>query len=493
MYFGFLGFYTMALIPPAILGLMYYFVAWQDINRLALFAVFNVVWATIFLQVWKRKASEFAFKWGTLDRVHFEDCRAAYFGKMGINKVTGRPEPVYPKWKRVLRFYCVTIPIILSCLLFAVGVMLVYFWFQIEAEVYHAEWQTLWTKALVLVPSLLYSVAIVVMNSIYRKIAKALNDFENHRLQSAYDNHLIIKLVLFDFVNCFVVLFYIAFYMQDIPRLRSSLALLLIIQQVIGQIQESLLPYLMFRYKSNKMDKAEERRESLVDKDAKVDSDESSHVTDIISKEVRKQAEVEGEMETYEGTMDDYLEMFIQFGYVVLFSSAYPLAAVWAFINNVTEIRTDSFKLCKVFQRPFSQPTASIGAWQIAFQLMGIIAVMTNCALVALSLHNQGLLPKWDTADLVLLFVGGEHLVLALTQVLGAMVPDLPRTVRTEMARIEFQARQAWRNERSQAARTHRVKLRRAVSLLNATPISMPPLADSKVDGTTMQHRTTNV
>lgn len=78
-----------------------------------------------------------------------------------------------------------------------------------------------------------------------------------------------------------------------------------------------------------------------------------------------KQAMDEAEMEAYEGTYDDYLELFIQFGYVFLFSSVYPVAAVWALLNNVVEIRADAFKLCKVFQRPMSRKVKDIGAWQV--------------------------------------------------------------------------------------------------------------------------------
>lgn len=67
----------------------------------------------------------------------------------------------------------------------------------------------------------------------------------------------------------------------------------------------------------------------------------------------------------YEGTFEDYLEMFIQFGYVTLFSSAFPLAAMCAFLNNLIEIRSDAFKLCCVFQRPFGHRAQSIGVWQV--------------------------------------------------------------------------------------------------------------------------------
>lgn len=68
---------------------------------------------------------------------------------------------------------------------------------------------------------------------------------------------------------------------------------------------------------------------------------------------------------TQQDTLQDYQEMFIQFGYVVLFSSAFPLAAMWALINNIIEIRSDALKLCTGLQRPFGQRVESIGQWQV--------------------------------------------------------------------------------------------------------------------------------
>lgn len=65
-------------------------------------------------------------------------------------------------------------------------------------------------------------------------------------------------------------------------------------------------------------------------------------------------------------TFQDYQEMFIQFGYVVLFSSAFPLAAMCALINNIIEIRSDAFKLCTGLQRPFGMRVESIGQWQVS-------------------------------------------------------------------------------------------------------------------------------
>jgi anoctamin-8 len=64
--------------------------------------------------------------------------------------------------------------------------------------------------------------------------------------------------------------------------------------------------------------------------------------------------------------LEDQLEMLIQFGYVTLFSCAFPLAAACALFNNVIEIRSDAFKMCTSQQRPFGQLTDGIGIWLVS-------------------------------------------------------------------------------------------------------------------------------
>lgn len=59
--------------------------------------------------------------------------------------------------------------------------------------------------------------------------------------------------------------------------------------------------------------------------------------------------------------------MTIQLGYVILFSSAFPPAALCAMLNNLIEIRSDAFKLVYVCQRPFGQRVPNIGTWQVNF------------------------------------------------------------------------------------------------------------------------------
>eukprot|EP01050_Picozoa_sp_SAG11_P007622 SAG11_NODE_642_length_8006_cov_6.996965_3_plen_163_part_00 len=50
----------------------------------------------------------------------------------------------------------------------------------------------------------------------------------------------------------------------------------------------------------------------------------------------------------YKGTFDDFNDRVVQFGYLVLFAPAFPLAPLLAFINNVIEIRSAGYKMAKV-------------------------------------------------------------------------------------------------------------------------------------------------
>jgi hypothetical protein len=73
----------------------------------------------------------------------------------------------------------------------------------------------------------------------------------------------------------------------------------------------------------------------------------------------------------------------VRYGYVALFSPCFPLAPLFAFLNNVTEIRGDAWKLCKGYQRPNALPQEDIGSWYSVLNIIGFIAVVTNATMIA--------------------------------------------------------------------------------------------------------------
>ena len=61
------------------------------------------------------------------------------------------------------------------------------------------------------IPNLLSVIWIQVMNNLYVTLATALNDLENYRTETEYQDQRILKVMVFTFINSYITLFYIAF------------------------------------------------------------------------------------------------------------------------------------------------------------------------------------------------------------------------------------------------------------------------------------------
>ncbi|XP_064252818.1 LOW QUALITY PROTEIN: anoctamin-8 [Passer domesticus] len=635
MYFAWLGFYTSAMVYPAVFGsILYTFTdsdpTSQDISCVV-FAIFNVIWATLFLEEWKRRGAEFAYKWGTLDTPaeSLEEPRPQFRGTKRISPVTSAEEFYYPPWKRLLFQSLVSLPVCLACL--ALVFLLMLGCFQLQELVLSIQELP---RVLRFLPKIILAVIVTACDELYKKVALWLNDMENYRLQSAYEKHLIIKMVLFQFVNSYLSLFYIGFYLKDMERLKELLLILSLSQSLARQLREALLPSILLHLhlsliflrrllrfcwtlgvskmlatllitrqflqnvrevsqphlyqrlrrgeltvrsvrqllrallrllaprppppappegkkclnggcgvpEEEEEEEEEERRGSDSEEESALDCGLKLKKVSFIERGERRpepagpedepfleegsptmvekgmdpaavfelceeeeeaeaqpgspgraaepavlarrrrreeeegeeegrkrnraswidppeedystqltQAEVESCMKKYEDTFQDYQEMFIQFGYVVLFSSAFPLAAACALLNNVLEIRSDAFKLCSGLQRPFGQRVASIGHWQKVMEAMGVVAIVVNCFLIAQCGQLQRLFPGLSPEAAIVSVVVLEHFALLLKYVIQVAIPDIPAWVAEEMAKLEYQRREAFKKHERQA------------------------------------------
>ncbi|XP_076622385.1 anoctamin 8 white walker isoform X3 [Colletes latitarsis] len=497
MYFAWLGHYTTALIVPAAVGAIYWIgiigrnQAVEDVAYV-LFSVFNVIWATVYLETWKRRGAELAYRWGTLDQrddllieprplftllqrqewtqkacLRGGQCAE---GTLEISSVTGRLEPTYPRWKRNMFRYFVTVPIIAACLFFVFIVMILSFqiqdWWDAGLE---SGGYGFWLSYM---PKILLAVVIALMDEAYFKVAVWLNDMENYRLDTEYENHLIYKVALFQFVNSFLSLFYIAFYLQDQERLKEQLAALLIARQVIDNLKESAVPYLIKQLHLARLsfklfgalspsearpppgeENAENRKETD-DKGERTDPGKGKQPRNVSQAELESSLYRVGHPTNsllsdvtfkYDGAFSEHLEMLSQLGYVCLFSSAFPLAAMAALLGNLLELRGDAFKLCFVLQRPFGRRVSNIGTWQNAMEAMGLVAILVNCALIGLSGQVQRMFPEMSATQTILLIVALEHIMFAIRFIIICAIPDIPHWVATEMAKVEFLRREAVR------------------------------------------------
>ncbi|KDQ51061.1 hypothetical protein JAAARDRAFT_62804 [Jaapia argillacea MUCL 33604] len=87
---------------------------------------------------------------------------------------------------------------------------------------------------------------------------------------------------------------------------------------------------------------------------------------------------------------DDYSEMVTQFGYIVLWSTIWPLAPLMAFLNNKLELRSDAFKITVHARRPIPSRADTIGPWLDMMTFITWLGALTNSALVYL------FRPRWD-------------------------------------------------------------------------------------------------
>lgn len=127
------------------------------------------------------------------------------------------------------------------------GIMLVSFWVE-DYMKYRIRIQSQYRTYAIYAPSVVYCGVIYIMNVYYRKLATRLTEWENHRTQSQFDRHRVTKLLLFEFVNNFMALFYIAFVIQDMEMLQNQLLIMLIILQIINNFQEAVLPLIIRFY-----------------------------------------------------------------------------------------------------------------------------------------------------------------------------------------------------------------------------------------------------
>ena len=51
----------------------------------------------------------------------------------------------------------------------------------------------------------------------------------------------------------------------------------------------------------------------------------------------------------------------IQFGFVTIFVAAFPLAPLFALLNNIIEIRVDAYKFATQWKRPLAERAQDIG------------------------------------------------------------------------------------------------------------------------------------
>lgn len=439
-YFAFFSFYTKSLIPFLSLTLLYWLLggyedAYHRVDVDWLMPTFYVLWAIFTMEFWRRKSAELSYQWGSYKSKQHEEPRNGFRGELGINEITEKPEPTYPSWKRLVRIYLVSWPIVGACTAVAVWLMFYYFSWELYLNNKYKNDSSWFGVMITNFPSIAYSIIVKVANDLFFSLAHALTSKENHRLESTFQNHFVAKLLVFFFIDNFLSLFYIAFIHDDMDMLRTTLRSLFIVNSFMSQVVSTLIPYL----------------QQYV-----IPSIWNKHKTDkkTTKKEMSREQQTQSDLlkDDFAGTFDDYFELWIQFGYVTMFCCVYPPGVLFALVSNLIELRSDAFKVSYICRRPFVYQESSIGIWEFAFRALTYLSIVSNLALVVHSPRFvdwfQSIFADATMITIVVSFFFLEHILLVMRWIISIGFPSEPHYVKVQHNKLQYQAMQALKKSR---------------------------------------------
>jgi len=409
LYFLFLTFYTTFCLPAGIVGFIFWIYYAADGNSsdspsTPYYAAFVGLWATLFLEFWIKKERRAAMRWGMIGFEDEELDRPAFEGVIKPSPVTGKPTKRFSSWeklKRTGRTTCVS-----SVLSFAIiGAASLIFFLQRVMYVLNTSGAA---NIAPIAAAVFYSLMIEFFTYLFSATAINLTDYENHRTDTEYEDALIAKSFLFQFINCYTPLFYIAFLKPFIPEidyctagdcmaeLQIFLGTIFLSRLLLSNLLEVAFP--AYRVSANRAkQEAHLRQDKLAGSGGNVSEKDmaalategllSGRTSTDLREDLTRMGDVEknfvlNEYNVMLGVYEDYAELVIQFGYVTMFVAAFPLCVIIAFISNYVEIRVDAWKLTQLTRRAEPRGCEDIGTWFGVLTFLSNVAVVTNSAIV---------------------------------------------------------------------------------------------------------------
>ncbi|XP_076970360.1 anoctamin-3 isoform X3 [Tamandua tetradactyla] len=360
------------------------------------FAIFMAIWATVFLEFWKRRRSILTYAWDLIEWEEEEETlrpqfEAKYYKMERVNPITGKPEPHQPFSDKITRLLVSVSGIffMISLVITAVFAVVVYRLVVME-QFASFKWSFIkqhWQFATSAAGVCINFIIIMILNLAYEKIAYFLTNLEYPRTESEWENSFALKMFLFQFVNLNSSIFYIAFFLGRFVghpghynklfnrwRLEEchpsgclidlclQMGVIMFLKQIWNNFMELGYPLIQNWWSRHKIKKGVQ--------DASIPQWENDWNLQPMN---------------IHGLMDEYLEMVLQFGFTTIFVAAFPLAPLLALLNNIIEIRLDAYKFVTQWRRPLPARATDIGIWYGILEGIGILAVITNAFVIAIT------------------------------------------------------------------------------------------------------------
>uniref|UniRef100_A0A672QEB7 Anoctamin n=1 Tax=Sinocyclocheilus grahami TaxID=75366 RepID=A0A672QEB7_SINGR len=332
------------------------------------FAIFMALWATMFMEHWKRRQMRLNYIW---DLTSFEDAEVRNV------KLTCRDR--MPAYMTIIIF--VTLAIVFGVVLYRVSIM---------TALHMSSTPTFRTNIRATVKTtaaIINLIIIIIMDEVYGAIARWLTIMEVPKTDKSFEERLIFKTFILKFANAFTPIVYLAFfrgriigrpgkylYVMGSYRMEecahAGCLMELCIQLCITMLGKQLIQNNLFEIGVPKLKKM--LRQRKIDKKHQEELNKTLH-----------RHEKDHFLGPFVGLNPEYMEMIIQFGMVTLFVASFPLAPLFALLNNVIEIRLDAKKFVTELRRPIAVRAKDIGIWYTLLRGISKVAVIVNAFVIS--------------------------------------------------------------------------------------------------------------
>nr|XP_025142653.1 anoctamin-1 [Bubalus bubalis] len=395
------------------------------------FSIFMALWAATFMEHWKRKQMRLNYRWDLTGFEEEEEAvkdhpRAEYearvleksLRKESKNKEKRRHLPEEPtnKWRQRVKtamagvkltdkvkltwrdrfpayFTNLVSIIFMIAVTFAIVLGVIIYRISTAAALAMNSSPSVRSNIRVTVTAtavIINLVVIILLDEVYGCIARWLTKIEVPKTEKSFEERLIFKAFLLKFVNSYTPIFYVAFFkgrfvgrpgdyvyifrsfrMEEVGP--GGCLMELCIQLSIIMLGKQLIQNNLFEIGIPKMKKF--IRYLRLKHQSPSDHDE--HV------KKKQRYEVDYTLEPFAGLTPEYMEMIIQFGFVTLFVASFPLAPLFALLNNIIEIRLDAKKFVTELRRPVAVRAKDIGIWYNILRGVGKLAVIINAFVIS--------------------------------------------------------------------------------------------------------------
>jgi hypothetical protein len=226
----------------------------------------------------------------------------------------------------------------------------------------------------VTLPALVNVVLIVVFGEVYQLLAERLNAYENHQTEAQFEASYIGKRYIFSLLNLIGPLIQIAYMnvVYDLPCVYNDCY-----RHAQYHFAVIYLALFMLNFWELIKAKLESERNELFAPISLLDELKTPFepLDEYIHKELEKSSYDQNE---YDGTVDDTLEIILQFGLLCVFGMSFSICFFIAFIWNALELHSDKLKLMKYMRRPIPKTTASLGIWNDIMNVVQNMSIILN-------------------------------------------------------------------------------------------------------------------